>query len=162
MSKILLYVIYNSKWLHVEFEDYIPVSRSLTFALVSNSSSCVDISLIDDAVLENDETFTLESVNTSLVTAIPPAVTITIVNDDCKLWLNFQVVEANNSFHFSTTAAFVSFTNASYDVIEPGMVEVGVVLIGNLSFPVDIVAEVIFASAIRKPEQKKFTHWRIC
>ena len=52
---------------------------------MSNFSSCVDISLIDDAVLENDEAFLLESVNTSLVTAIPPAVTITIVNDDCKL-----------------------------------------------------------------------------
>ena len=36
--------------------------------------------------------------------------------------------------------------------------EVGVVLIGSLSFPVDIAVEVTFASAIRKPEQKKFTY----
>ena len=53
---------------------------------MSNSTSCIDISLIDDSVLENDEAFLLESVNSSLVTAIPPAVTIIIVNDDCKLY----------------------------------------------------------------------------
>ena len=154
MSKILLYVIYSPKWLHVEFEDYIPLSRSLTFTLVSNSTSCVGISLIDDAVLESDETFILESVNTSLVTAIPQTVIITIVNDDCKLWLSSW---GKNLFHFSTTAAFVSFTNASYDVIEPGTVEVGVVLIGNLSFPIDITVEVTFASAICKLEKENFT-----
>ena len=61
------------------------MSQNLTFALVSNFSSCVDISIIDDAVLENDEAFLLESVGTSLVTAIPPSVTITIRNDDCEL-----------------------------------------------------------------------------
>ena len=66
------------------------MSQNLTFALVSNFSSCVDISLVDDAILENDEAFLLESMNTSLVTAIPPAVTITIVNDDCELY--FQIV----------------------------------------------------------------------
>ena len=36
--------------------------------------------------------------------------------------------------------------------------EVGVVLIGSLSFPVDITAEVTFASAICKPEQENFTY----
>ena len=51
---------------------------------MSNFTICVDITLIDDAVLENDEAFLLESVNTSLVTAIPPAVTIMIINDDCE------------------------------------------------------------------------------
>ncbi len=61
------------------------MSQSLTFVLVSNSTSCVYISIVDDAVLENDETFFLESMNSSLVTAIPPIVTITILNDDCKL-----------------------------------------------------------------------------
>ena len=52
---------------------------------MSNFSSCVDVSIIDDAVLENDETFFLESVNPSLVTAVPPTVMFTIINDDCEL-----------------------------------------------------------------------------
>ena len=52
---------------------------------MSNFSSCVDISIIDDAVLENDETFFLESVNSSLITAVPPTVVFAIINDDCEL-----------------------------------------------------------------------------
>ena len=76
--------VINFKQFYAEFEDYIPFTQNLTFALVSNFSSCIDISIIDDAVLENDETLFLESVNTSLVTAVPPALTITILNDDCE------------------------------------------------------------------------------
>jgi hypothetical protein len=61
-------------------------------------------------------------------------------------------------FYFTSyTAAFVSFTTANYNVIEPGSVEVGVVLIGSLSFPVDVTVEVTFASAICKPKQGNFT-----
>ncbi len=59
----------------------------------------------------------------------------------------------------SYAAAFVSFTTANYDVIEPGSVEVGVVLIGSLSFPVDVTVEVTFASAICKPEQENFKNY---
>ena len=76
--------VVDFKQLHAEFEDYAPLTQNLTFASVSNFSSCIGISIVDDAVLENDETLFLESVNTSLVTAIPPAVTITILNDDCE------------------------------------------------------------------------------
>ena len=60
----------------------------------------------------------------------------------------------NAFFHFSYyTAVFVSFTDANYDVIEPGTVEVGVVLNGNLSFPVDVAVEITSASAICKLDQ---------
>ena len=75
--------------LYAELEDYIPFTQNLTFALVSNFSSCIGISVVNDAVLENDETFFLESMNTSLVTAIPPSVTITILNDDCESNFSF-------------------------------------------------------------------------
>ena len=85
MSLILLFTFFEC----AEFEDYIPFTQNLTFAVVSNFSSCVSIFLVDDAVLENDEAFLLESVNTSLVTAIPPTVTISITNDDCELIINY-------------------------------------------------------------------------
>ena len=38
--------------------------------------------------------------------------------------------------------------------------EVGVVLIGNLSFPIDITVEVTFASAICKLEKENFTYYQ--
>ena len=84
MLIIMSDTVVDFKQLHAEFDDYIPFTQNLTFALVSNFSSCIDISIVDDAVLENDETLFLDSVRTSLVTAIPPAVTITILNDDCE------------------------------------------------------------------------------
>ena len=40
--------------------------------------------------------------------------------------------------------------------------EVGVVLIGSLSFPVDVTVEVTFASAVCKPEQENSAYERIC
>ena len=49
---------------------------------------------------------------------------------------------------------FVSFTAANYGVVEPGTVEVGVVLNGSLSFPVDVAVAVTSASAVCKLGQE--------
>ena len=68
-----------------ENEDYIPVTSTLIFALATNSTQCVALSIIDDLVLENDEEFFLQTMNNSLVTSIPPAVAITIEDNDSKL-----------------------------------------------------------------------------
>ena len=42
----------------------------------------------------------------------------------------------------------IGFVNTSYDVIEPGRVEVGVELVGILSFAVNIMVEVVSSTAI--------------
>ena len=125
---------------------------------MSNFSSCVGISIINDAVVENDETFLLKSVNTSLVTAVPPTVMFIIMNDDCELIFLLEITEA--IIFLICTAAFVSFTDMNYSVIEAGTVEVGVELRGNLSFSVDITVEVNFATAMRKSNLSHFLHKR--
>ena len=53
-------------------------------------------------------------------------------------------------FYFSTfsTAVLVSFADTNYNVVEQGIVEVGIELIGNLSFPIDINVKVNSASAM--------------
>ena len=48
----------------------------------------------------------------------------------------------------SFSVATIGFVNNSYDVMEPGRLEVGVELVGNLSFAVNIVVEVVFSMAI--------------
>lgn len=45
------------------------------------------------------------------------------------------------------SAAFVNFVETNYSVIEPASVEVGIELIGNLSFPVNVMVEVNFTTA---------------
>ena len=71
--------------LYTENEDYIPVTSTLIFALATNSTQCVALSIIDDLVLENDEEFFLQTMNNSLVTSISPSVAITIEDNDSKL-----------------------------------------------------------------------------
>ena len=70
--------------LNAENEDYIPLNTTLTFALVTNDTRCITLSIVADFVLENDEAFFLQTMNSSLVTSIPPEVTITIQDNDSK------------------------------------------------------------------------------
>ena len=69
-------------------EDYSPVSNiELLFQPASASQpQCVDIQLVDDSVLENNETFlvTLSSSDSAVLTN-PNAATVTINNDDGKM-----------------------------------------------------------------------------
>ena len=51
---------------------------------MTNHTQCVDVTVVDDNVLENSEELQLQAENTSIVTPSPIAVTITIADDDCK------------------------------------------------------------------------------
>ena len=62
--------------------DYIPISATLTFALITNDTQCVNILIINDAVVENNETFFLQAMDTNLTETSPQSVMITITNDD--------------------------------------------------------------------------------
>lgn len=67
-------------------EDYIPISEILTFALVTNNTQCVTISILNDFVIEDDEVFFLQSIDiTNLTETTPQTVMITIVDDDGKI-----------------------------------------------------------------------------
>ena len=65
-------------------EDYIPVVEELVFTVVTGNRQCINISLIDDMVLENDEMFFIQAISTGLVTPTRSSVNITILNDDGK------------------------------------------------------------------------------
>lgn len=67
-----------------ENEDFIPISNTLNFALVTNLTRCIIIPILDDSVLENDEVFLLNALNNTLVTVYPPSVPIEIEDDDSK------------------------------------------------------------------------------
>ena len=66
-------------------EDYFPILVSLTFTLVTNNIQCVTIPIINDPIIESDEIFFLQSIDTNLTQTIPQTVMVTIVNDDGKL-----------------------------------------------------------------------------
>ena len=69
----------------IENEDFIPISSTLDFLLVTNDTQCVFVPILDDPILENDEVFALQGLNSTLITSIPPIVPITIEDDDSKL-----------------------------------------------------------------------------
>ena len=102
---------------------------------MTNHTQCVIVSVVDDNVLENSEEFLLQAENTSLVTPSPSIVTITIVDNDCKD-TPFTYRRDIHVLFFS--AAVIAFSDTSYQVTEPGTVEVGVELVGNLSFGIDL------------------------
>ena len=65
-------------------EDYFPIVEELVFTLVTGNRQCINISLIDDTILENDEMFLIQATTTSFVTPLLSLVNITILNDDSK------------------------------------------------------------------------------
>lgn len=48
---------------------------------------------------------------------------------------------------YSFTVAFVDFVESDYRITEPGQVEVGITVTGNLSFPVVVMVNVNFTTA---------------
>ena len=62
--------------------DYIPISVTLTFALITNDTQCVNIPIVNDPVVENDEVFFLLAIDANLTDTSPQSVMITITNDD--------------------------------------------------------------------------------
>ena len=54
--------------------------------LVTNNTQCVNIPILDDIVIEDDEEFFLQSIDSNLTETNPQTVTITIVNDDGKIY----------------------------------------------------------------------------
>ena len=70
---------------HTANEDYSPISQAfLEFALVTNYTQCINITIIDDTILEVDEEFFLESGKSDSTTSVPSVVSITIQNDDSE------------------------------------------------------------------------------
>ena len=65
-----------------ENEDYILTSQVLDFEITTNFTQCVTVTIIDDTVLEMDEVFYLQSMNSSLAVVTPSAIPIHILNDD--------------------------------------------------------------------------------
>lgn len=109
---------------------------------MTNNTQCVFVPILDDSVLENDEVFVLQGLNSTLITSIPPIVPITIEDDDSKLYairLSTHIVILMLSFF---PVVIVGFVESSYSSAEPGIVRVGVTLLGSLSFPVIILVEV--------------------
>lgn len=71
-------------------EDYDPISVFLDFAVVTNDTQCIDISLVNDFLLENSEVFLLQSAgNNSLVTLRSSTVVINIEDNDRKKNYNY-------------------------------------------------------------------------
>ena len=77
---------YSISFYNAANEDYIPISVTLIFALVTNNTNCVTIPILNDPIVESDEVFFLQSIDTNLTETIPQTVMITIVNDDSKLY----------------------------------------------------------------------------
>lgn len=58
--------------------------EELSFMVITGDRQCINISVIDDTILENDDVFLVEAISTSLIIPIQSTVEITIANDDCK------------------------------------------------------------------------------
>ena len=58
--------------------------EELNFMVITGNRQCINISVIDDTILENDDVFLIEAISTSLVTLTQSTVEVTITNDDCK------------------------------------------------------------------------------
>ena len=69
---------------NIENEDYFPIMEELSFMVVTGNRQCINVSVIDDTILENDDVFLIEAIDTTLVTPIQSSVKVTIANDDSK------------------------------------------------------------------------------
>lgn len=58
--------------------------EELSFVVVTGNRQCINISVIDDTILENDDAFLIEAINTSLITPIQSSIKVMIANDDSK------------------------------------------------------------------------------
>ena len=58
--------------------------EELSFMVVTGNRQCININVIDDAILENNDIFLIEAINTSLITPMQSSVKVTIANDDGK------------------------------------------------------------------------------
>ena len=65
-------------------EDYIPITELLSFMVVTGDRQCINISLIDDNVLEDDDVFLVEARNNSFITTVQPFVEVVVLNEDSK------------------------------------------------------------------------------
>ena len=58
--------------------------EELSFTVVTGNRQCINIIVVDDTVLENDDVFFIEAINTSVITPVQSSVKVTISNDDSK------------------------------------------------------------------------------
>lgn len=65
--------------------------EELSFMVVTGNRQCININVIDDAILENNDIFLIEAINTSLITPMQSSVKVTIANDDGK-WFDCKCV----------------------------------------------------------------------
>ena len=93
--------------------DFTTVTQTLIFTIGSNSGDtlCIDVAIYDDTIVETDQTFTVEIINTPLV-VVPgeQATTVTIIDDDGMLYSNaatdmYTCTCAINNFYFPTLSA---------------------------------------------------------
>lgn len=67
---------------HTEQRDFTPVQRQLT---LSSGGHCENIAIVNDSILETDETFTVTiSSSDPGVLVAKGEITLTIQDDDCK------------------------------------------------------------------------------
>lgn len=57
-----------------------------SFAVNTGNRQCINVTLVDDTILEDEEAFQIHAVavDNSIVTVFQPYVLVTILNDDCK------------------------------------------------------------------------------
>ena len=115
---------------NTENEDYIPIMDSLSFTVMTGNTQCINISVIDDGIVERDETFTIEVVSTPII-AIVSSVKVEILNDDCKsdiLRYAISMTVMHNVFRCFLSVVVVSFDRQMITVNESdGIAEVCVV-----------------------------------
>ena len=70
-------------FLSTETSDYTPVSTSISLDLTNNRLQCVNITIVDDELSDNGETFTVTLMTTDQsVTLSPNDVKVTIMDDE--------------------------------------------------------------------------------
>lgn len=85
-ANVLLLSVHYSNYYYLlsiaATEDFIPISEILTFKLVTSNTQCVNISILNDLIIESDEEFFLQTIDTNLTETTPQTVAITIIDDD--------------------------------------------------------------------------------
>lgn len=66
-------------------EDYLPLSQTLQFSVVSQDTQCLSLSLLDDTISEDDENFLVLAGDTNLIQVTNNPVQVVIQDDDCML-----------------------------------------------------------------------------
>lgn len=119
--------------------DFNGVATDVTFPPASQLPRCVDISISDDSILEEDEEFLVE-LSSSSVMQLVDTVTVVITDNDGKAIIDLRISLISPFYYVNSTEVTVEFEQQTFTVREEDIfVETCLVLTGTNDIPVSVM-----------------------